>query len=166
MKRINKYVLLLAVILSVHVSSCQKEPRIGGTVSQKLAGEWWVQLYNADMSEIYVGYTRWGTYNTADENVDKLWVSDYEHLFDPGLKIKIDANLKDLSFGSQTPVTNAYEGGTDFILSDGKIILKGTKSTGGLVTDSIYFKLVDVADSNAEYVLAGYRHTGWPEDNH
>ena len=156
-----KKILFLLAIFAIAVS-CEEEFVPEDTATVDLAGEWWVQTYSPDMSVIYLGYERIATYNTSENTDDSIWVSDYEHIFGT-LRVKVPANIDNLTFGSADVKTSYF--GPLFTIDNGQIIEEGAETPGGLTVDSIYFEVTDYSDTTS-YVLAGYRHTGWPEDNH
>ncbi|GET22868.1 lipid-binding protein [Prolixibacter denitrificans] len=155
--------LLYIAVLLVTVASCQEDYVPGKTATEALAGEWYVKTYSADLSATYVGYQRIATYNTASNSPDSIWVDDYENIFG-NLRLKVPGNTTALTFGSPDVEASAIDGSL-YSIDEGKIILKGTVTPGGLQDDSIYFKITDYSDTTT-YVLAGYRHTGWEADNH
>ena len=64
MKRI--YVLSIVATL-IFISACQKKPEVGGTATQKMANEWWVQLFDPSGAlAVPAGYHgRIATYNSS-----------------------------------------------------------------------------------------------------
>ena len=156
-----KRILFLLAILTIAIS-CEEEFEPGATATKDLAGEWWVQLYNSDASAVLWGYERIATYNTSADTEDSLWVNDYDHIF-YGFRVKVPANLDQMTFGS-SDIQASYVDSL-FTVNNGEIIEDGAVTPGGLTVDSIYFEVTDYSDTSS-YVLAGYRHTGWPEDNH
>ncbi len=160
MKRLINIFLSLSLVLIVF-GACQKQDvNPGGTATEKLAGEWYVQQYGIDLTDYGYGYWRIGTFNTSSNVTDSIWVDDYDNLFP--FRVKVPCNLTGETFGSPDVLVDVYNGAS-FIINSGKIISNGTHSPGGLQVDSIYFELTDMSDTS-QYVLAGYRDTGWEDD--
>ncbi|MDR1417130.1 MAG: hypothetical protein LBJ57_06910 [Prevotellaceae bacterium] len=152
-------------------ASCDKDTSAGGTAVQALAGEWWVKMYNADMSAVVLPYKRIATYNTAANAANEMIVDDYGHIFNDSLRIGMKKNFRVKTpcsvsagtFGQDAATSSLLNPAYAYIVKNGVIVANGATSPGGLTTDSIYFQLTDMFDTTT-YALAGYRHTGWSED--
>ncbi|APD07036.1 hypothetical protein UJ101_01520 [Flavobacteriaceae bacterium UJ101] len=158
-----KYIKNIAISLATLVwfVSCDEggDPDPGGTSTEQLAGDWYVETYLADGTKAQ-DYALWSTYNTA-ANDGTLWVDDQNHTF--GLKAK--AQTSGLAF-SASNAENINNEGTTVTITDGEV-LKGVATTsGGNVSDSIYLK-VEVSNSpGTVYEVRGYKRTGFAEDEH
>lgn len=162
-KKLNKLGILLIIGFLV-LTSCQKEVEPGGTVMEAMSGEWWVDfgvLEDGNLVADY-GYYFVSTFNTADEATDKLWISDNNNFWQ--FQVKANANIEAMTF--------SVDAGTDLVWDDnttirnGKILEGAATSPSGVVTDSIYFEVEWASDPGTIYRGAGYRYTGWPEDDH
>ena len=162
-----KYSLILLVFAMV---SCDlgSEPAIEGTKLKAMTGEWWVQLYAAGEDQ-GIGYHLVTTSNTAANNETDLIVDDHGMLepYDyPPIKVISKVNLAGMTFDASKDLANLNAGASAVSILEGKII-KGVATTpGGNKTDSIYvkFEFKDVPGEQYEY--AGYRRTGFREDEH
>lgn len=171
---INKFLFLL--ILGVSFTSCDKggDPDPGSTEVVKMAGDWYVQLLDQDQN-VLVDYGILTTYNTAQNNGDNLWIDDNSNLY--GFKFKTPVNVENKTFSGgnlassvedddpSTPdVVETYDISVN--LSDGKILEEAATTSGGNVSDSIYFKAEFSDDPGTIYTIAGYKRTGFLEDEH
>ena len=153
--------LLILAILSV---ACRKEKDTdaGGTATQALAGEWWIQI-KVNNTPVVADYFKVLTYNTTENVATKMWIDDQEHLWPFKFKIDVDPAAKTFT-ASAAP--SSYSNIT-VKLANGKILDKVTKGpVSQVVTDSIYFEAEFSDDPGTTYQLAGYRRTRWPEDDH
>jgi hypothetical protein len=148
------------LILNGLLSSCSKDlPDPGGTNTQKLSGEWFVQVtYDGNTTD----YIKIMTYNTAANN-DSIWVDDLENFWQ--FKVKALGNSGNLTFAT-TDADNAYYD-SKVTIANGKIIQKASTLASGAVVDSIYFeaKFNDDTD-NLTYIFSGHMRSGFLEDEH
>lgn len=155
------YIMLVGVMA---LSSCQKEEEVGAASIEKMAGEWFLR-YSIDGGKTFSDeYYHYSTYNTAANNGKEMWLDDLGSYWEVKGKMNIDLNAKTFS-GSN--VANGYY--DSFItITDGKILEKAAKASGSkTVTDSIYFKLTYSDDDDEDqYIWAGYKKTGFLEDEH
>ncbi len=173
MKRIS--ILFIAALL-VSITSCSKmyemnQPKEVSTeysVVWPLAGEWFV-TYQFDngtgvVDDWYgVGHTTLLTYNTADEDANKIWISDEANFWE--YKVKSDCNVEENSISSADSLVNNIDGYDIKInIKNGKVIADGGKSLSGVVTDSIYFEIEFADDPGTIYQVSGIRRTGFLED--
>jgi hypothetical protein len=159
-----KFISILFLSVSAFISGCRKEKDTdaGGTATQAMAGEFWVQISVED--ELLLNdYFKVITYNTADNVDNKMWIDDQEHIWP--FKFKMDVNPS-----AQTFTANAVESQYTPItvtLTNGKILSNVTKGPASQVpTDSIYFEAEFSDDPGTVYQFSGYRRTKWPEDDH
>jgi hypothetical protein len=162
----NKNIICLAASISLLclLASCRKDFEPGNTVTQQMANEWWCRLllHGQDLT----GYQKYATYNSA--NGDSLWVDDFKNGYGFKIKAMYDATALSFSTGGSA---NAYYVGTPSFpqtakILDGKVFPGGGKSTTGVITDSIYFKII-FSDSPADtFVVAGTARTNWAADDH
>ncbi|MGN7888787.1 lipid-binding protein [Dyadobacter sp. 22481] len=165
-----KYIKYSLILLVFAMASCDlgSEPAIEGTKLQAMAGEWWVQLYAAGEDQ-GIGYHLVTTSNTAENNETDLIVDDHGLLEDydyPPIKVISKVNLPGLTFNASTDLPNLNTGESAVSILEGKII-KGVATTpGGNKTDSIYVKFEFKEVPGEQYEYAGYRRTGFLEDEH
>ncbi|MCF0070431.1 hypothetical protein LZD49_08100 [Dyadobacter sp. CY261] len=165
-----KYIKYSLILLVFALVSCDlgTEPDIEGTKLKAMAGEWWVQVY-AEGEDQGLGYHLVTTANTADNNETDLIMDDhglltpYEY---PPIKVISKVSLGGMTFNPTTDLTNLNTGESAVSILDGKII-KGVATTpGGNKTDSIYVKFEFKTVPGEQYEYAGYRRTGFLEDEH
>lgn len=154
----------IAVSVLLLVTGCRKEKDTdaGATATKDMAGAWWVQI-KVDNVPLVPNYFKIITYNTSENLATKMWIDDQEGLWPFKFKIDVDPVAKTFS---ATDATSTYTTIT-VKLANGKILDKITKGpVTQTVTDSIYFEAEFSDDPGTTYQLAGYRRTGWPEDDH
>jgi hypothetical protein len=154
----------LLLMMAIFFVACKKEKdtSAGGTATQELAGEFWIQIKQNNIALI-PDYFKIVTYNTAENISTKMWIDDQEHLWP--FKIKIDVD----PVGRTFTAANAQSSYTNITvkLNNGKILPKATKGlVTQTVTDSIYFEAEFSDDPGEVYQFSGYRRTRWPEDDH
>ena len=165
---------LMAIFAAVTLTSCEDfEP--GGTATEKLSGNWMCTIYgvNADgESEMFAG-SEFITYNTAANDVDKMWIDDDDAFW--GVKSKIDCDVNALAFGKEGAEYEELYYDSMVNVWNGKVTFDGAIApASGAKCDKIEFYL-DIADMdylNSNYgtdydffYVAGYRRTGFTEDD-
>ena len=161
----NKKLGYIAIFITgFFLSSCDlgSEPAIEGTKLQAMCGEWWINVL-VDGEDIGAGYNLVTTANTASNNDTDLILDDHELW---PAKIVTKVNLPGLSFDAQSGLTNEYDGDIKVSVIEGKILKGAATTTGGNKTDSIYVKFEFSDDPGTQYEYAGYRRTGFREDEH
>lgn len=156
--------LILLAFVSIGFASCDlgNDPEVGGTVTEAVAGEWWT-TFTVGGEDIYgLGYTVITTSNTAANIPTEFLISDEGHTWN--YKVKSPLNLDAKTFGGDSLQNLAYD--IKLNIMNGKIIPGAATSTGGNVTDSIYFEVIFADDPGTTYEVAGYRRTGFLEDEH
>jgi len=163
MKRI--YVLSIVATL-IFISACQKKPEVGGTSTQKMANEWWVQLFDPSGAlAVPAGYHgRIATYNSSTNTGNELWVDDQAEIWD--FKVKATADPNNLTFSANQAVSVIDNYHIKVTITDGKIIEYGGLSKTGVITDSIYMKIQFEDDPGTTYVLKGHGRTRFAEDDY
>ncbi len=150
--------------MATTIYSCQEKLEIGGTTTEKLAGEWWFAILdeNGDVMFDYEAIaSRMSTYNSAQNIASEIWIDDFQDGWE--VKAKVSANIENLSFGSVDSVFNVYMD-ENMIIKDGQIWEQAATSKDGNVTDSIRFTLV--FRDGTTLIYAGQRHTGFEEDEY
>lgn len=155
-------ILILFACITFGFMSCDlgNDPTVGGTATQAVAGEWWVTFSLG--GEDLTGYTLTTTSNTAANSTNEFLVTDNANQWD--YKVKCPLNLDAKSFGGADLQNLSYD--IKVAITDGKILPGAATSSGGNVTDSIYFKIEFSDDPGTVYEVAGYRRTGFLEDEH
>lgn len=188
----KKIVYLFAAALLF--ASCEKD-EIGGTATESLAGQWYVNVDAVDENGdvVYTGEDVFElgtfmllTYNTASNTADTLFVDDLENFWK--FKVKVSCNSGDRTFGNTDFADNfKYECGVK--ITDGKVLSQAATTPSGMPADSIVFYvefdddyLVDdegnlVVDDEGNpvyfpeaygfknYRISGYRYTGFELDD-
>jgi hypothetical protein len=166
MKKYTKYsiIFLLFGLMSCDLGS---EPAIEGTKLQAMAGEWFVQVL-IDGEDVGGGHYLITTSNTAANNETDLIVNDHELLVPdaPPLSVVAKVNLPALTFNKVDKLPNMTAGESAISIIEGKILKGMATTSGGNKTDSIYVKFAFENDPTTEWVYAGYRRTGFLEDEH
>jgi hypothetical protein len=160
MKR--KYLFFIAFTCTIFYA-CQKKPEVGGTATQSMANEWWVQLYDPTGAAA----TDWGhiaTYNTSANNADEIWVDDQGEIWD--FKVKAKADLKAMTFSANKAVSVVDNYNIKVTITDGKIIPNVGHSKTGVLTDSISMKIEFEDDPGTIYSLRGHARTRFAEDDY
>ncbi|UKJ07686.1 lipid-binding protein [Solitalea lacus] len=169
--------VLLVIMITMLFSSCERDnPDPGGTATENMAGEWWVQW-----DGLPGVYFHFATYNTSANSSSEMWLDDQGTFWSfngSAMKGKVNINISDLTFSganisSDDPafVTRPRPGFPSvpitFTITEGKIIKGGTKGpVTGKQTDSIYFKAEFSDDPGTIYILSGYARTRFSEDDH
>jgi hypothetical protein len=161
MKKYTKYSI---IFLLFGLMSCDlgNEPDIEGTKLQAMAGEWWINVLQ-DGEDIGAGFNLLTTSNTAANNETDLIFDDHELW---PAKIVAKVSLSGLSFTAAPGLTNAYDPDIKVSVVEGKILKGAATTPGGNKTDSIYVKLEFSDAPGEQYEYAGYRRTGFLEDEH
>lgn len=160
----NKIFLFLALSAMLSLTSCDlgKDPEIEGTAVQEMAGEWWT-TFTVGGEDVYgLGYQQITTSNTASNTANEFLLTDHAHTWSYTAKVPINYAAKTFSGGN----LSNYDYDITMNITDGVILPGAATSSGGNVTDSIYFKVEFSDDPGTIYEVAGYRRTGFLEDEH
>ena len=178
MKKAINFSLVIVLLLSI--SSCSKlyemnqqdEPEIEYSVVWPMSGEWYVNYRfddgDGNIGDWYsVGTVPLFTYNTAAEDINKMWISDAGNFWTYTVKTPLNLDAKTFS-GTDLVSTADYDGLYDIKINitNGKVIKDGGISTSGVVTDSIYFEIEYEDDPGTIYQCSGVRRTGFLEDEY
>ena len=161
----SKINILIFSVLSVLLFSCEEDGYAdydaGETQTQELSGEWWIVGYAPDGTPAFNGgYNLWSTYNTAADN-DSIWVDDHGSFFE--LKTRVQADVEDLTFGTEEPTPELYTEGTVQVMN-GQIFPGEGRTATGVVVDSIYFEAEFDWDPGVIYTFGGHERSGFLED--
>jgi len=159
-----KYLKYISIFLVFGLLSCDAggEPDIEGTKLQAMAGEWWINLL-VDGEDQGQGFNLVTTSNTAANNDTDLLFDDHE--FWPA-KVVAKVNLGSMTFNATPNLPNQYDPDIKVSIIEGKILKGAATTPGGNKTDSIYVKFEFSNDAGTQYEYAGYRRTGFREDEH
>lgn len=155
--------ILYSLLILTGLSSCDlaNEPEVGGTLLQKMSGEWYVKVY--DTATPSGSYHLVTTSNTAANTSTDLLFDDHQY-WPCKVVAKVDANT--MQFNSISSLNNLESSTIKVKVIEGKILPKAATSTGGNKTDSIYVKFEFSDDPGVNYIYAGYKRTGFLEDEH
>jgi len=159
MKKILYFAFLM---VAVFVSSCSKD-EIGGTATQSLAGEWYVQanIVNADgtvaQDPYGIGRFHLNTYNTAENVPTKMWINDLANFWK--FAIVVDCNTGNLTFSS-TAAENQSGDDITVNVTNGKVLPGAGKQNNGAKADSITMDVEFSDDPGTIYRLEGVRYSG------
>lgn len=169
MKRILYAIAMLGVLF---VTSCKKD-EIGNTATVDMAGEWQVMVDVYDpsgtlLAEDWLGSFLIGTFNTAENVSNKMFVSDNGNLESLGLAFQVElvADPATKTFKTDGAQTNLYSG-TDVTVKNGKIVYGGSVTPSGMPADSIEFDIEYSDDpyGGLVYHIYGFRYTGLASDD-
>lgn len=139
----------------------------GATNTVKLSGEYYVTLDMFDGTNWQIdtynqGYVKVMVYNTASNRSDSVWFDDLK--FWP-MKSKISCKSETAEF-TACVAPNLYKAAAVVTIVGGKVLTNATKTAAGNVSDSIVVELGWADDAGTQYRYAGYRRTGFLEDEH
>ncbi|MBC9796830.1 lipid-binding protein [Sinomicrobium weinanense] len=130
--------------------------------TKELSGDWYVSVYDESGNDNLTGYFLFSTYNTAEDNAS-MWVDDHNSVFP--LKAIVSANVDELTFSGQN-TENVYDEEGAATVSEGKVFKDGgMASNTKAVVDSVAFKVTFANDENT-YLVAGFKRSGFLEDEH
>lgn len=166
----KKYISLFAtaLLLTIGFASCSVETDepAGGTAVEKMAGHWIVTVDAIVDGEVYedpYGMGSWDmyTYNTADNDADKMWFTDGNNFW--GYEFKIPINLSERTFEIKDQyIYDDDEGEPVYCtVTDGKIIENGGTNVNGKPTDAIDYKIEFTDDAGTIYHVHGVRYAGF-----
>ena len=172
MKKVLYAILALATLT---LASCEKEP-VGGTATEKMAGQWYVQVQGVDAkgAVLFEDEDLFGignfwllTYNTSANSADSMWVSDVDGAFWE-FQIKVGCDQANETFG--------VKAGADILngitadITNGKILRQAATTPSGAKADSLVFEVLFSDDPYAGVYydhlrVSGYRYTGLANDD-
>lgn len=159
----------------VLLSSCKKTP-IGGTATESLSGQWYVEILGIDENgdllytddELYgAGFQHLITYNTSENTEDSMWIQDAEgKIWD--FKVKVACDLANQTFSINEGENQQYSP-CKVTITNGKILKGAATTPSGMPADSIVMDILFDDDPYAGSIydrlrLSGYRYTGFYND--
>lgn len=167
------YKTLFSLSLIATFFSCDSigDPDAGGTSTENMAGDWYVQMYTKG-EEPSGAYALITTYNTSKNDGKEMWIDDHLHLW--YFKVKSPVDVSSLTFsGADLPSsvdddddasTPPYE--ITVTITNGQISLNDTETSGGNISNGISFDIEFSDDPGNVYTVSGYKYIGFPEDQH
>lgn len=171
----KKIFFAICALATLTFASCEKEP-VGGTATEKMAGQWYVQVdgYDTKGDSVVIEDFNDGrfillTYNTAANEPNKIVVNDQAGFWD--FIVRVNCDLNTLTFGSPDTLQNeSYD--CKVTLTNGKIVLGGATTPSGQKADYIQFDINFDDDDLSAYGMPGvsygdyygfdvYRVSGW-----
>ncbi|WP_194766112.1 lipid-binding protein [Tamlana sp. I1] len=154
-------------MISVSFTSCDEDLEIWDSNTLDYSGTYFYELYNEDMTTKYVEYSHSNQiliYNTANNNVNELWMEDTANIFPLKSKFFLNGSTDDFSSESldfseltnninavvppstkPTGLNQTVNVATDYIRAavlEGKILKNEATTVSGNPVDSIYTKIV------------------------
>jgi len=162
----KKVLYFATLLLCMAFVSCQKE-EIGGTATENLAGEWYVQANVVENGEVIedpygIGRFKIMTYNTASNNANEIWIDDAKNFWN--FKIKATADANGLTF-SATSAQNQRGDDITVNVTNGKITKNGGVQNNGSPADYITMDVEFSDDPGTIYRLEGVRYSGLVEND-
>lgn len=158
----KKILYFATLLLAVIMTSCSKE-EIGGTATQEVAGDWYVEVVGCDENDNIIyededlyGAGRWNclSYNTAANDPTKMVIYDQNNFW--GFMVVVNIDQASMTFS--TPNNDYAENLVDepkVKIWGGKIVKNGGVQNNGAVADYIEY---NVAFSDDEYAGEFYDH--------
>lgn len=162
MKKLFLNIFLGVLFSSMIFISCDRveDSNVGGTSMQELSGDWFVTT-SLNGTKV-LDYKKISTYNSALDNGKEFWIDDHGGIWD--FKVKSGANPSSFTFSGNNLQNENYD--IKVNITNGKILKGAAKTTGGNKADSIVFDAEFSDDPGTLYRIAGYKRTGFIEDEH
>lgn len=167
----KKYIYLFVIVFAISLQSCEKyEP--GGTAVQDMAGDWWVTYEYESSPGVWedaglgkpVTLT---TYNTAANKSTEMWVNDNGKFWNFKSIVNVDYAKKTFLTTDSVSTNSASSPDEKALFTGGKVLKGAAKTPSGTKADSIVFYVAFNDDSAPTvYKVAGFRKTGFSEDNY
>ncbi len=159
----KKILILITGLIILSFYACQKydNPVVTTSSTYPISGEWWVTLKDTS-GAVLVSYSKLLTYNIASDKGDSIWVDDGGNIWD--FKVKAACNVKTRTFAVDSTLNQYYN--IKVAIKNGIVVLKGGKTKGGNVSDSIYMQIGFTDGGGATYIISGVRRTGFTADDY
>lgn len=168
----KKFITAIATMLALVSASSCGHFEVENTATVDLAGNWMCTIYYGEDGE-WVPYanSEFVTYNTAANVATEMWVNDYEGFW--GTLCKVDCSNSELTFGKEGAEYEDQYYGVNQKIWGGKVTKNAVQAPGTPTTcDKIEFFIAFEDDQDLDknpyittYYVAGYRRTGFPEDD-
>ncbi len=160
----KKYIILLLSLATIFAfTNCADDVEPGGTATQAMAGDWYIQIADEDGNLLLKDFTLATTYNTAANSQTEMFF-DVAKIWP--LKGKVNVDINTLTFSTSDFVKNYYDEDDNFKVYEGKILSKAGHAKSGRITDSIFVKFEAKSDPGLKYIYSGHRRTGFIEDEY
>ena len=161
----KKVLYFATLLLGLVLTSCEKE-EIGGTATESLAGEWYVQanvVENGAVTEDPYGLGRFKimTYNTSANTSSEIWIDDSGNFWN--FKVKASADAANLTFAAANAQNQNYD--CQVTITNAKIIKNGGTQNNGSKADYITMDVEFSDESGTIYRLEGVRYSGLEEND-
>lgn len=174
MKKSIFFIVSFAIVMLA--TSCKKTP-VGGTATQSLAGQWYVEVLGIDENgavlyedeDLYgLGFWHLLTYNTSENTEDSMWIQDVDGAF-WDFKVKVGCNLANETFSVDEAENQQYSP-CKVTITNGKILRGAATTPSGMPADSIVMDILFDDDTYAGVAydrlrVSGYRYTGLAADD-
>lgn len=161
-----EYCIYMALIFMVNFScDLTEELDPGGTAVEKLAGDWFIKIYENEVVEenlLLGSYYTLSTYNTSANIPTELYLDDHETWPYKGV---LKVNAAALTFDAAAGGANFYNDTIFAEILGGQVWLDAVQPPSGTTTDSIQIRF-KFSNYDNEVIYSGYRRTGFPEDEH
>ncbi|MHA3787313.1 lipid-binding protein [Flavobacterium hauense] len=167
--KFNILKMLTLVFVTVNLVACNdrgyEDYDAGGTPSQVMNGEWYIDISDVD-GNVYAQHT---LHRTFDDNNGKMFISDRIGPEDDDysgwyLVSRVNYDLSNLTFSAAGTDNDAD--GSIVNITEGKILKNAAHSQSGNVVDSIYFKGEFDYDPGTIIIFSGHKRTGFEEDEY
>lgn len=159
----NKFKFILYIIaVSISFSACETydDPEVEYSPVFPVSGEYWVYPYQNGAQINTRQLLRF--YNTSANDKDSVWVRVSTSARPFGILAKSACNVTDYTLSITNGKNIAFNPVRTFTILEGKVMLGAASvKPSGVKPDSVYLRY---ETNGVEYVLAGYRRTGWPDD--
>lgn len=163
----KKLIISLFICLPIFFISCDSETDPGGTEVEKMAGDWvvtWEYQEDGKWVDMLGGTVLLNTYNTAANVPTEMWLKE-GYIINKAFKVNIDYKARTFAGRETMKVKSApFKADIEFTYEDGKIIEGAATTPRGMPADSIVF-YIKIKDDDT-YKVAGFRRTGFEEDEH
>ena len=155
------------MLLCMAFTACQKE-EIGGTATESLAGQWYVEANMLDddgsvIEDPYgIGRFQILTYNTSANTPNQIWVDDSKNFWN--FKVKVNGDISSLTFNA-AGAENQRGDEITVNITNGKILKNGGVQNNGSPADYITMDVEFSDDPGTIYRLEGVRYSGLEEND-
>ncbi|MCD7932374.1 MAG: hypothetical protein LUH15_14025 [Tannerellaceae bacterium] len=168
MKKIINIIVALLALVSFNSCETYGDYETEYSSIYPMSGEWVVNVTDQSGTDLLGGKIELNTYNTANEDTDKMWVRISGRTAGAyNMTVKANCNLGDLTFSGtnlENLTGNVATSNTTVTISNGKITLQGANTPSGGKADKIEFTFTNSLYPGETFTVSGYRFTGWEED--
>jgi len=165
----KKYIILMLAAAAFSFTSCNKDTEPGGTAVQDMAGEWWVTCTFESSPGVWkdagIGHVKFSTYNTSANKNTEMVLNDHGNIWPFTSIVGVDYAAKTFSAKTAVSTNDASHPAVTVIVADGKVLKGAAKTPSKASADSIVFYATFSDDATTVYKIAGFKRTGFPEDD-